>query len=350
MSIDTTTGSSMWPDLVPNRDITGGYKLPKQASPCYLLLTKGNPGNPGLTADEVSFFETFSREDWARNPCGAPYERADFRQTLPDRWFPTASARTLLVYYQPWRGHHHDATMGNYLNWSKHQSDKNAALVSANDVVSADPTGASPLMPIPKQELRLVKQGLDTYWQALRKLGVAVEAPFMDEDYLWIGYWDDDAVEAVLGTKVAIMCVVTNGGHKGRKQAAQSAYYLLSQVRNSVLYPAGGAAVGGPPVGRRWVDDFNRVNVLENDLHITWGTGWQELRGPAQFAAWYSGVSDWHGASVEQLRQGVGGVHHMQQRMLHLQVELSQAEQAPTSSPLPPHHPLTPSQGQIGIS
>jgi hypothetical protein len=342
MTADTTAGSSMWPDLVPNRDVTGGWKLPKQASPCYLLLTKGDPDNQGLTADESSCFQEFSQKDWARNPCGAPFERADFKQTLPHRWFPTLNARTLLVYYQPWRKQHHDPQIGNYFTWSLHQSVKNAAMVSARDELRADPTAANPVWPIPTQELRLVKQGLDAYWHALMELGVVVDAPFMDDDYLWIGYWNDDAVEKLLGTQVAVMCVVANTGVKGKKQASQCAYYLLSQVRNSVLYPAGGAAVGGPPVGRRWVDNFNRVNVLEKDLRVTWGTGWQELRAPAQFAAWYSGVSDWHGASMEQLRMGVGGIHHMHQRMLHLEVQLSQAEQAPTSNPLPPHHPLTP--------
>ena len=329
MAVDTTIGSSMWPDVVPNRDITGGWKLPKQASPCYLVLTKGDPEAATLSESETDWFADFVRRDWSRNPRGAPYERPDFRQTLPDKWFPTGNAKTLLIYYMPWRQHHHDPQVGNYMTWSLHQSVRNAALVSANDVVRAEPTGASPLLPVPTQELRLVKRGLDIYFAELQKVGVTVEAPFVDPDYLWVGYWDDDAIEASLGQKVATMVVVNAYGVKGKKVASQAAYYLWSQVRNSVLYPANGAAGGAPPAGRQWLQAFNRVNVLEKDPEVQWGAGWEELRSPAQFASWYSGVSDWHSASIAQLQMGIGGVAHMQQRLLQMQVQLSQAEQAP---------------------
>jgi hypothetical protein len=192
-------------------------------------------------------------------------------------------------------------------------------------MVGTVPSGLQLHAPIPDQELALVKRGLDAYCRALRKLGVNVDEPSISDKYLWVGYWDDDMVEDVLNIKVATMCVVANRGSLGRTQAAQSAYYLWSQVRNSVLYPPGCAAVGASAGGQRWMEGFNRVNVLEKDCQVTWGVGWQELWSP-----------------MEQLHMEVGVVHHMQQRLLHPQVELTQAEQVPTSRPLPHHHPLTP--------
>jgi hypothetical protein len=219
----------MWEDIAVNQDVRGPvqYRLPMPASPCYLLLTKGNPGRPGLTTDESSFFKTFQ----AQNRHLAP--------ALPDSWFPTEGARALLLYYLPWRGTHHDTTHGDFLTpWvGQPLSVKNGTMVSVTGMVGADPMGGCPLAPIPLQDLELVKKGLDTYRHALLGQGVDVDATNTDEEYVWIGYWNDAEVEAALGTQVATMCVVNNGGKRGGKQAAQSAYYLWSQVRNVVLYP-----------------------------------------------------------------------------------------------------------------
>ena len=273
---------------------------------------------------------------------GAVFERLDFRQTLPDKWYPTSNARVLLLYYMPWRQHHHDPTVGNHLQWSNYQTDKTAALVSASQVVCAEPTAATPMLPCPTQELRLVKRGLDIYFQEFRALGITVEAPYVDDDYLYIGHWNDDAVEEALGGQgVATLAVVSGVGKKGLKQAAQCAYYLMSQVRHSVLYPQGGEACGpAGKAGLAWVQGFNRINIFEDEPKVCWGTGWHELKSPQQFATWYSGVTDWHVASLTQLHMGLGGVLHLNQRVLQMQVQLHQAEQASTQKP--PHAlPLT---------
>ena len=194
---------------------------------------------------------------------GTRFQRPDLVQTLPDRWYPTANAKALLLYHMPWRQHHHDPTAGNYLQWSSHQTYKNAKFLSASEVVGVEPTGVAPMLPCPTQELRLLKRGLDVYFKELRALGIMVEPPFVDNDYLYIGHWNDDAVEAALGGRsVAIMAVVPGTGKKGCKQAAQCAYYLMSQVRNAVLYPPGGEAGGlvGPAV-LSWLG-------LQQDQHL----------------------------------------------------------------------------------
>jgi predicted RNase H-like nuclease (RuvC/YqgF family) len=72
--------------------------------------------------------------------------------------------------------------------------------------------------------------------------------------------------------------------------------------------------------------------VYDEDLKIEWGTHWQELQQASTFAQWYSSVNNWHQASAEQLRVGVGGVQHMQQRLNHLTVLLEQTEQALAST------------------
>ena len=68
--------------------------------------------------------------------------------------------------------------------------------------------------------------------------------------------------------------------------------------------------------------------VYDPELKVEWGTHWQELQQATTFAQWYSSVENWHQASAEQLRVGVGGVQHMQQRLNHLSTLLEQTEQA----------------------
>ena len=121
----------MWPDCVPNKDVQG-WKLPKPASPCYLLLTKGEPDKP-LSQAEVQEFNRFAMEQTGRNPMGVPFQTQNiFSQTRPDAWYPHSNAQSLLIYIQPWRKHHHDVTVGSYLQWAHHHSVKNAALCSAS--------------------------------------------------------------------------------------------------------------------------------------------------------------------------------------------------------------------------
>ena len=68
--------------------------------------------------------------------------------------------------------------------------------------------------------------------------------------------------------------------------------------------------------------------VYDPELKVEWGTHWQELQQATTFAQWYCSVDNWHQASAEQLRVGVGGVQHMQQRLNHLSTLLEQTEQA----------------------
>ena len=73
-----------------------------------------------------------------------------------------------------------------------------------------------PVLPIPSQELALVKRGLDAYHGQLRRLGITVEAPYMDAEYWWWGHWNDDAVEMAVGgpkdpTSIAT-CAMTHYG------------------------------------------------------------------------------------------------------------------------------------------
>ena len=114
-------------------------------------------------------------------------------------------------------------------------------------------------------------------------------------------------------------------GKRGFSAANQCGYYLWSGVRNAVIFPEGEF---GEPVGRNFYRSFNHINVYGSDNDVQWGAGWQELRGAQKFASWYLNVADWHGATAEKLRCGMGGVSHMQQRLQHLTVQLAQAEQA----------------------
>ena len=70
------------------------------------------------------------------------------------------------------------------------------------------------------------------------------------------------------------------------------------------------------------------TQVLSDQLTIEWGRNWHELQQATEFAQWYNTVENWHTASAQQLRVGVGGVAHLQQRLQHLTVMLAQAEQA----------------------
>jgi chromosome segregation ATPase len=63
--------------------------------------------------------------------------------------------------------------------------------------------------------------------------------------------------------------------------------------------------------------------VYDEDLKIEWGTHWQELQQASTFAQWYSSVN---------VRAGVGGVQHMQQRLNHPTVLLEQTERALAST------------------
>jgi hypothetical protein len=128
---DHTVGSQMWPDAVPNKDVMG-YRLPKAACPAYLLLTKGDPRGGPLTPREQQTYDAFVDYQTSRNPMGAPVQSDTvFSQTRQEAWYPHKHARCLLIYYMPWRKHHHDTAIGNYMTWSHHPSVKNAALVSA---------------------------------------------------------------------------------------------------------------------------------------------------------------------------------------------------------------------------
>jgi hypothetical protein len=214
----------MWPDCVENRDCKG-QKLPKFASPCYLLLCKGNPDGRDLEQAEIQFFRQFVDEQVFRNPVGAPWlANTVVDQTRPDTWYPHTKCRHLLLYYQPWRQHHHDAsTSGGYLQWSWHQSDKNARMVCAGQgggPVSGDVTAQNPVLPIPKQELTLIKKGLDKYFLELRKLGLTVDAPSLDPDYFWIGHWNDDTVEATWAAKLCCGQVMVCAGRVIAKLSA----------------------------------------------------------------------------------------------------------------------------------
>ena len=129
---DHTVGSQMWPDVVPNKDVMG-YHLPKAACPAYLLLTKGDPCGGTLTRREQKTYDEFVDYQTSRNPMGAPFQaKTVMSQTRPEAWYPHKQARCLLIYYMPWRKHHHNATIGNCLTRSNHQSVKNAAMVSAS--------------------------------------------------------------------------------------------------------------------------------------------------------------------------------------------------------------------------
>jgi hypothetical protein len=121
-----------------------------------------------------------------------------------------------------------------------------------------------PVLPVPSQELALVKRGLDAYHAQLRRLGITVEAPYMDDEYCWWGFWNDDAVEAAIGGPNDPMgvatCVVTqNGaGKTGRKQAGASAYYVFSMLRHILLHDGDGPGSGASDC---WFKNFNRVNA-----------------------------------------------------------------------------------------
>jgi hypothetical protein len=345
MAADRTAGASMWPDQVPNKDVmAGGWKLPKPAAPFYLLITKGDPDpNAGLTMGEESQLAKFSRKDWERTPSVHP-QRVDYRQTLPDRWFPTADARALLVYYQPWRLLVHNPQVGDYF-----KTVKDAAMVSLKYVASANtwtiPCEQNQLSPIPRQELNLVRQGMYAYWRALQHQGVDVPAPMIFPEHLWVGYWDDYQVETAVGSKVATMCVVHETGEEGREHATQCAFYLWSQLRNLILYPE---------AERDWAECFNRVNILEprwghNLPTVHWGIQWKEFVDTTQSGSWNDAV-DWQSATMEQLSTETGGFHQMQQRMVQMQMELAKAEQVPSSSRLPPPPHLTPGPDRTGIN
>ena len=120
-----------------------------------------------------------------------------------------------------------------------------------------------PVLPVPDQELTLVKRGLDAYHGQLRRLGITVEAPYKDSEYWWWGYWNDDAVEMAAGGAKAPMsiatCAVTQygPGKNGRKQAGSSAYYLFSILRHIALHEGEGPGSGGAD----WFKNFNRVNA-----------------------------------------------------------------------------------------
>ena len=74
------------------------------------------------------------------------------------------------------------------------------------------------------------------------------------------------------------------------------------------------------------------TQVLSDDPKIEWGRNWHELQQATEFAQWYNSVEHWHRASAEQLRVGVGGVAHLQQRVQRLTVMLAETEQALSST------------------
>ena len=127
---------------------------------------------------------------------------------------------------------------------------------------------------------------------------------------------------------MATAAVVTGYGKQGAKAAGQCAYYIWSGVRNATLYPGGPneSSGAGPATGPEFYKQFNCINVY-GDNDVQWGEGWQELRGAQQFATWYLTVDNWHGATAQTLRCGMGGVQHMATRMQQLTVQLAQAEQ-----------------------
>ena len=326
VTVDRTLGSGMWHDVVPNKDVTG-WKLPKAASPCYLLLSKGDFEMPhgGITEEERRNFQKFTVEQMERNPVGVPW-KAIAQQTLPDTWYPHKNAQFLLIYYMPWRKHHHDPSVGNYLTWSAHLSDRNASMQCANDLASSLPTSQIEVLPLPQQEIVLIKRALDLYFFTLRKQGLTVDAPSVHQDYLWSCFWNDETVEQACSFPVACSALTSNGATvKGRKQASQCAYYLFSQVRHQVAYPADSDI--GPPQGLEFYKMFNRINVLATEPQVVWGKHWHELQRSTDFAGWYQSVS-WHQATADQLRSGMGGVAHLSQRLQGMTVQLQQAEQA----------------------
>ena len=213
---DHTIGSHMWPDSMPNKDVVG-HTLPKPASPCYLLLCKGNPAGDPLEPAEQKWFDSFVQSQISRNPVGAPFlSKQVVKQTRVDTWYPHNKCRHLLIYYMPWRQHHHNpASSGGYLQWSWHNSDKNASMVCAGEgggVESGEPTSQQPVLPIPGDEVTLIKKGLNDYYLRLRKLGLTVDPPAVDVDYLWTGFWNDDAVKKVCGPKLCCGLALGAGG------------------------------------------------------------------------------------------------------------------------------------------
>jgi hypothetical protein len=117
---------------------------------------------------------------------------------------------------------------------------------------------------MPKQEYTLMKKGLDQYFVELRKRGITVDAPFVDDDYTWYGYWNDATVEKTVGGAVATACVVENSGLKGQKAAGQCSYYLFSMIRHVTCYNNDGPA--GPALGREFYKKFNRINAVRPAL------------------------------------------------------------------------------------
>ena len=92
----------------------------------------------------------------------------------------------------------------------------------ASQLVSQNVTSQQPVLQIPQQELTLIKKGLDKYFLELRKMHITVNAPFMDDDYFYVGFWNDDPVEAVVGRAVATSCIAERGGRRaGRWRPSQ---------------------------------------------------------------------------------------------------------------------------------
>jgi hypothetical protein len=118
---------------------------------------------------------------------------------------------------------------------------------------------------MPKQEYTLMKKGLDQYFLELRKRrGITVDAPFVDDDYCWYGYWNDETVERAIGRAVATACVVGNSGQKGAKAAGQCAYYLFSMIRHIACYNENSPA--GAALGKQFYKMFNRINAVRPAL------------------------------------------------------------------------------------
>ena len=277
-----------------------------------------------ITEEERRTFQKFTVEQMERNPVGTPWKHIS-EQTRPDTWYPHENAKFMLIYYMPWRKHHHDASVGHYLTWSSHLSDKNASLQCGQDQVGP-PTSQRDVLPLPQQEIVLIKRALDLYFFTLRKQGLTVDAPSVRQDYLWSCFWNDETVEQACSFPVACSALTSNGATvKGRKQASQCAYYLFSQVRHQVAYPADGPT--GDPQGPEFYKMFNRINVLATEPQVVWGKHWHELQRSTDFAGWYQSVS-WHQATADQLRSGMGGVARLSQRLQAMTVQLQQAEQA----------------------
>jgi len=138
----------------------------------------------------------------------------------------------------------------------------------------------------------------------------------------------DGARQLRVGGPIATCCVVPSYGSKGRRSAAQCAYYLWSALRNAAIYEDDEAKGTGKAVGADFYKKFNCINVFGDKPWVRWGEGWQELRRGQTFAKWYLTVNNWHAHTANTLRQGMGGVQHMQQRLQHMEVQLAQAEQA----------------------